>query len=269
MVYFACALLTWGVGAYFSSQKYSKTVYYFLLYFAIVLFWGISYINAPDTDGYIEKFNFQIQPLGGAIDDQFEIGYSLLAMVFKSIGNYWLFQLSVFAVEVLLIIKGFRHFWDDKLLLMIVPLLFFVFPMNLAAFRQGIATSLFIYGMQYINAPKLKTSLLFFVFVLLAFLFHQSSIILILFYFVRFFKKIVTKDWILVAVLLIGNLIWLSGISIVSSFDFLMPLFEGDTLEMGWKYASLIEGATETGTYGFAKVLEMNVAVILFMVFFK
>ena len=230
----------------------------------------MSFINAPDTLGYIEKFNFDIQPIPGYIDTQYEIGYTVLAMVFKTVcPHYWFFQLVVFGIEVFLIIKGLRYYYDERTCLVIIPLLFFLYPTNLFAFRQGIATSIFIYALHYINADTLKKSFIYFLLIGIAVLFHQSAIVLILVYFIRFAKRIISYRWLVLAVLILGDFLWASNTTILSQFNFLMPFFYGDTLDMGEKYAILIEGANKLGTFGLAKVFEINVAVLLFVLYCK
>lgn len=268
MVYLIYSLIFFIFAWVFTNQRNPKYSLYGFCFFSIVLFWGLSYINALDTPGYIEKFNYDIQTIPGYIDRQYEIGYTLLAMLFKTVyPQYWFFQLVVFGIECFLIIKGLQYYFDDKQLIFIIPLLFFLYPTNLFAFRQGIATSLFIYALHYINAESFKKSLLFFVFIGTAFLFHQSAIILIIVYPLRYAKKIVSNNWIIFTILLLGDLLWATGLSILSQFDFLLPLFYGDILDMGEKYIRIYEGANQTGTFGLAKVLEVNITVLLYTLY--
>lgn len=269
MTYILYSLILFFVGYLLSDQRSVKKGYYTVLYFAIVLFWGLSYFEAPDTPGYIAKYNFDIQPFPGPIDLQFELGYTLLAMMFKTIGaSYWIFQIVVFASEVLLIFKGLTKFYDDRSMMFILPLLFFIYPSNLAAFRQGMAISIFIYALRFVYDENLKKSLLFFLFILIATFFHQSAFLLTLVYPARFIKKIMSKDWAVIVLLVIGDIIWLSGGSLVDQLDFMVPFFRGETLDMGQKYADMIEGDS-FANYGLAKVLELNITVILYTLFCK
>lgn len=269
MIFFLYSFLFFIVGLLFSNQANTKKSNFVFLFLAIVLFWGLSYYEAADTQGYIDKYNFDIQAFPGYVDSQFEIGYTLLAMVFKTLKlDYWVFQFVVFALEILLIIKGLQKFYDDKLMMCILPLLFFIYPSNLAAFRQGIAISIFIFALHYIYDENPKKSLRYFLWIFFAAFFHQSAIFLILVYFARLGKKILSYDWILFVILIIGDIIWMTGGNLMSQLDFLIPFFRGDTLDMGDKYADIIEG-DNTYIYGIAKVLEMNVTVILYTLFCK
>ena len=257
------------MGFVFCSQMKPKKIYYILIFLAIVLFWGLSYYEAADTPGYLNKYNYDIQSFKGSIDRQFEIGYTLLAMLFKTLGlDYWVFQLVVFAIEIWLIIKGLQQFFDDRSLMTILPLLFFIYPNNLAAFRQGIAISIFIYALHYISDKDSQKSLRFFIFIFIASFFHQSAIFLVVVYCARFAKKNIVSAWVIFSILIVADLIWLIGGSLVTQLDFLIPFFRGDTLDMGRKYANMIEG-DNLDTYGVAKVLEMNVAVVLYTLFCK
>lgn len=269
MIFLLYSFLFFIVGFLFSNQANPKKGSFVFLFLAIVLFWGLSYYEAADTPGYIDKYNFDIQAFPGYVDGQFEIGYTLLAMAFKTLKlDYWVFQFVVFAVEIVLIIKGLRKFYDDKVMMCILPLLFFIYPCNLAAFRQGIAISFFIFALHYIYDENPKRSLRYFLWILFASFFHQSAVFLILVYFARFGKRLLSHDWILFGILIIGDIIWMTGGSLLSQLDFLIPFFRGDTLDMGDKYADIIEGEN-TNIYGIAKVLEMNVTVIVYTLFCK
>lgn len=269
MVYLLYSFIFFLVGLLIAGQNESKRLYYYFFFLLIVLFWGLSYYDAPDTPGYIEKYKYDIQTIYGHVDRQFEIGYTLLAMLFKTLHlNYWVFQFVVFAIEIWLIIRGIRYFFDDESLMYIIPLLFFIYPTNLAAFRQGIAIALFIYALHFINDENFKKSLYFFLFVLIASLFHQSALFLTIVYMARFTGKLLAKDWLLFTILIIGDVIWSAGATLESQLDFLIPFFRGDLLNMGDKYANLIESESME-SFGFAKVLEMNATVVLYTLFCK
>lgn len=269
MIFFLYSFLFFIVGFLFSNQTNPKKRSFVFLFFAIILFWGLSYYEAADTPGYIDKYNFDIQAFPGYVDGQFEIGYTLLAMVFKTFKlDYWVFQFVVFAIEIFLIFKGLRKFYNDRVMMYILPLLFFIYPSNLAAFRQGIAISIFIFALHYIYDENQKKSLIYFLLIFFASFFHQSAFLLILVYFARFGRRILSHDWILFGILIIGDIIWLGGGNIISQLDFLIPFFRGEMLEMGDKYADIME-EENIDTYGIAKVLEMNVTVLMYTLFCK
>jgi len=269
MIFLLYSFIFFLVGFLFCNQVNIKKSNYVFLFFAVVLFWGLSYYEAVDTPGYIDKYNYDIQAFPGHIDGQFEIGYTLLAMLFKTLKlDYWVFQFVVFAFEILLIIKGLREFYDDKEMMCILPLLFFIYPSNLAAFRQGIAISIFIYALHYIYDDNPKRSLWYFLFIILASFFHQSAVFLLLVYFARFGKRFLSRDWALLSILIVGDIIWLNSGSLISQLDYLIPFFRSDILDMGDKYANMME-VENFDTYGIAKVFEMNLTVVFFTFFCK
>lgn len=270
MIYLLCSFVLFSIGFIVSSNDNARNYHLWVYYLVIVLFWGLSFIDAQDTIGYIDKFYYDIEPLGGQVDTQFEIGYTLSAMLFKTVFPfYWFYQLGIFAIEVLLLIVGLRKMVDKKSSMFIIPLLFFIYPFNLFAFRQGMAAAIFIYAIHFIDEESFKKSLLFFVFILLASFFHQSAFVLALVYVARFTKRLTSQPWLVFAVLALGDLLWLSGTSLISLLDFLFPFFDGDTLDMGDKYAGYIERANMSGSYGIAKVIEINFTVIAYTLLCK
>ena len=173
------------------SKPHHKTV--LVIFMGIVLFWGLSYIHAVDTDGYIQIFYRQIKPLSQGLmlsndSRDFEVGYVLLGQLCKTIvPRYWFFQLVVFLLDMLFILKGVQKLFDKKIVLCLIPLLFFFYPTLLGAFRQGIAVSIFIYALHIVDENK---SWRYFIWILIASLFHQSALLLVVVYLVRFLKPI-------------------------------------------------------------------------------
>ena len=267
MVYLLFFIFILLMGYIFSNAIYPKKWYVVFYFVTIGLFWGLSYIDAPDTPGYIYKFNHDIQPLPRQLDTQFELGYSLLGAIIKTVyPHYWLFQLVVFVVELLLIIKGLKYFFSEKVLLCVIPLLFFLYPTHLAAFRQGIATSIYIFALQYIYDENFKKSLLYPALIIVATFFHQSVIMLILIYFIRFGRNILSKNRIIIIFLILCDLVWFSGTSLLSQFKFLQLFFALDSMDMGQKYINSMEIANLDNSYGVAKLLEINVATIVYFI---
>ena len=254
MIYLLYSLLFLIVGLVIVDKNDTRKIYYYFFYFGIVLFWGLSYIHAIDTGTYMEKFYDEIQPLGGHISRKLEIGYTLSAMIAKTIiPQYWFYQFVIFGIEVWLIMKGLREFFEDEDMMFILPLLFFVYPSNLAAFRQGMAISIFIYALHYIYEEDTKKSLWYFAIIFIAALFHQSALMLLLIYAVRFINYHPAIDRTVFITLIFIDIIWSTGLSLTSQLDFLLPFLYDDYLEMGEKFAMYIEEVDWGKTYGIAK----------------
>ena len=270
MIYLLYSLLFLIVGLVIVDRNETRNIYYYIFYLGIVLFWGLSYIHAIDTSVYMAKFYDEIQPIGGHIYHKFEIGYTLSAMIAKTIiPHYWFYQFVIFGIEVWLIIKGLQEFFEDEDMMFLLPLLFFVYPANLSAFRQGMAISIFIYALHYIYEEGTRKSLLYFALILAASLCHQSALILLLIYVVRYIDYHIAIEWIVFVILAVVDIIWSTDLSLTTQLDFLLPFFYDDYLDMGEKFAMYIENVEWGTTYGFAKVLEINVTILLYTLFCK
>lgn len=265
MVYLFYSIIVFLLGLYFVGQNKVRKSYYYVLFISIISFWGLSFIYAPDTIGYINLFYQEINPLnqGLQIDDRrFEAGYILLAQFFKTISPYYcLFQFIVFSIEMLLIIKGLKWFFNDKMMMMILPLLFFLYPSNLAAFRQGISLSIFIYSLHYIFSER--KWLWFFLLIFIASLFHQSSLLLFVFFVVRFAKTVLSREWFVIIVLLLCDLLYFNGVNFFNDSEMFAAFLSNYSFERGDNYIMVMENY-EAESFGYAKVFEINLTVLLF-----
>ena len=146
-----------------------------ILGFSIILFslvLGLRYDVGTDYLGYKEDF------LAG--NERFEVGYSLVCDLFRTIGFDYpsIFIFSVF-IQFLFFYLGVK---DNK---RILPwAVFFYFTtlhlfLSLNVIRQTIAFSIFIYAVKFINNKSFPRYLLW---CLIASTFHKSAIILIPFY---------------------------------------------------------------------------------------
>ena len=274
MFYLLYSLIFFGLGYFIVVHNSVKKNYLYFFYFAIVLFWGLSYIYAADTDGYMEKFEYDIRPISLIkkirIDQQFEFGYSLLATICKTVtSGYWFFQVFVFGSEIFLIIQSIKYFYRGKEWLYIIPLLFFMYPSMLGVFRQGIAVAIFIYAIQFIFAEKKPWR--YFIYILIATLFHKSAIVLVLVYLARYLKRYLSYDWLMFSILILCNLLYVLGFSLVNQMDSLMLLFQdtSDTIEVVDKYAHYVEDFTGKMRYGVFKLLEIDVGFVLYTLYCK
>ena len=254
LYFFICSILI-------SGNKRTKETFIFL-FINIVLFWGMSYIYAADTDGYIEIFYQEIHPISeglmlSRLSRQFEVGYTLAAQICKTITpHYWFFQLSVFSIEIYFFIRGVERLFDRRDAITIIPLLFFFFPSMLGAFRQGLAIAIFIYALPIINESKPWR---YFLWIFIASLFHQSALLLINVFFSKYLKSLLSKNWLVIAILLICDAFFLFLPKLAFDTDSLVSLLGNESLEMGVKYSRYLEGYYEEGAkdFGILKVLEV------------
>lgn len=252
-----------------NNAKTSKVIYYWY-FFSIALFWGLSLQYAVDTDGYMEYYMVDVHPLGQGTDlhvQYFEVGFNSLAVICKTISpNFVFFQFFVFACEIIVVILGLKKLFEEKYLKSIIPLLFFLYPSMLSAMRQGIAIAIFIYALHFINEKK---SWRFFIWILIASLFHQSALMLIVVYFARFTKRIVSKDWVMIAVLAVCDIAWATDMSISNSFGALKDILNSNVLSMGFKFSMYIYDEEVLSNIGIAKVIEVNLTIILYTFYCK
>lgn len=270
MFYFVYASFYFLLFGILNSLIKGNCKFYFLLYIAIVGFWGLSYTYAPDVYGYMEYFYKEVRTFSQGIDlsaHGFEVGFNLLASICKSIvPEYIFFQFILFAIEMALVIVGLKNLLSKQQARLILVLLFFLFPSMLAATRQGMSIALIIYALQFIENRNWKW---YFGLIALAYTFHHSSLIVVPLYFVTFFIKYLKSNKVLVAVLLLADLCWISGLSLSDYLDNALAVFLNDGSEIE-KYSIYMNDAeTAVSIYGFAKILEINVAYIGFLYYRK
>ena len=85
--------------------------YLFLSLFVVIMYWGLSYIDVPDTQDYqyvYDHTNPRTNP-GSSVATHFEVGFLYLTWFFKKIGaDYYLFQLFLFTIESILVVMGIK-----------------------------------------------------------------------------------------------------------------------------------------------------------------
>ena len=164
------------------NRRLDNKTFFFLSLFIVIMYWGVSYIDVPDTPDYqyvYAHINPSMPPESSVLT-HFEVGFLYLMWFFKKIGaDYYLFQLFLFTIESLLVVFGIKKIGVDyRNLGSIICLLGFWLPIVLmGALRQGIAIALFMYSLHFLLEKK------YYYFILLvggAFFFHKSAIFLLL-----------------------------------------------------------------------------------------
>lgn len=270
MVYLLYSFLYFFVGFLIVNQNQEKKRILYWYYLGVVLFFGLSYREAIDTPIYMDYYDFEVVPLsfGFMGRNKMEAGFNFIAQICKSISpHYVLFQMVLFTSEMFLVFKGLQKLVDEKVIIYVIPLLFFMYPTMLNAPRQGVAIAFFIYGLHFLYE---KHSWRYFIFVFLGFLFHQSAIVLVVFYFVKYLKTLLSKNWLIFTFLILCDVVWVAGISISNNVSFITNFLLGDVLDMGEKYATYyIYDEDVLSNVGIAKVVEVNATVFLYTLFCK
>lgn len=213
----------------------------------IVGFWGPS---AQDHPGYADKFNSykefsQLSGYNGGMqsrENNTEIAYAFINILANKLGlgEAGFFFLIAFFVNTVIIVYVYKHHQPVLALFYLFATGFFFQEANLV--RQYIAAAIFILAIPFLMDRKyLKYSLL----ILLASLFHTSSIILFVFL-VFFFDKNekvekymrygISALWI-GSVLITFRLISIDLLKIVSSFDY-YSVYASDDNAIGMEFGT-------------------------------
>lgn len=165
------------------QQRYFKYEYYYFLFIVLSLFSGLSYRLGGDTIEYMRSYQY----FSSAPRDLFSLDYLMgsdkympgwvflntLMRVFNA--DFYVLNLahSLFVnFAIFLTIKRYSHLPFIAILLYIFT---FYIDFNFEILRESIAVSIFLLGVPSLLNKKYR----YFIFVLLALLFHQSALILI------------------------------------------------------------------------------------------
>lgn len=235
----------------------------------LILIWGFTYVTAPDMPGYIAYFKQYVYDWSEkgfvlSTNNEFEIGYKFINGLFKTLsGHFYVLQAALFTVELSLIMISLNRMFKMNLMIALICGLFFILPSNLlGAMRQGIAISLFIFALPYILERKI---ILYMAIIILASLFHKSALLLSLFYFIPLLNDVFNRKWLLIAILLICNVLYVAGFSASNYLDSFLnqAIMLSDNLSDYTRYTDEKSGSDIISNFGFLKVIELDIIYIL------
>lgn len=238
----------------------------------ILVYWGFSYINAPDMPSYIEFFHllhtdgWVLDSLWGTSAYGMEPGLFLIMQFCKRINDsFYFFQFLMLSINVILSYVGLVRMYDSKKKALIFLLLYvFNITFFMSAMRQGVAISIMIFCLPLFADNKWKY---YIPLVLLAIFFHQSALLLIAipifnlffnkFKFSRcFFKNVF---WV---TFFICNVMYFSGISLDNIIESKLGSFVYDS-SLSTSRAMSLEGNMDVSNFGVMKIIEINFAYII------
>ena len=243
--------------------------YLFLSLFVVIMYWGLSYIDVPDTQDYqyvYDHTNPRTNP-GSSVATHFEVGFLYITWFFKKIGaDYYLFQLFLFTIESILVVMGIKKLgvaYRD--IGSIICLLGFWLPIVLmGALRQGIAIALFVYSLHFLLEKK------YYYYVLLvgvSFFFHKSAVFLLVVPLWYLFTNIfIEKRIVLLVIFVVVNILHFSGFTLSSSFDGIFSLFISDVSEQDLSlanYGVYSETSVSESNFGLLKLLEIDFCYVI------
>ena len=199
---------------FYPKQKDSFSYLFFTLVL-LSIYNGFSYIDTVDMGAYQYLFS---SLSSSKLEDiyslnRLEVGFVFLMELCKQInGSYYFFQFVVFTIELVIMAIGFKRMgFEFRFISILFIFLGFSLPLiMISALRQGIVCALFVLGISFI---KEKKYLFYFLCCAIGFLFHRSSIFLLVVPFLLFLKPVLKYKWPFLLLFFICNLFYFTNIS--------------------------------------------------------
>jgi hypothetical protein len=181
IIYFILALC--GLLNYFVKSNGDRKILTAVCFWTLALTSGLRYETGTDYYAYNHMYNLSSNLENFSINNiTMEVGYSFLCSIFKTINadiNIVFLCISIITTAMLFV--SFKKYIPGRFVLLSALLYYSTafITLDMSGIRQAIATHIFIFSIQYIfNGKYLKYAVL----ILIAALFHYSSILLLLLY---------------------------------------------------------------------------------------
>lgn len=273
MMLFLLFALLWGGLLFRLKENHVNNLFVWISMGLLWIYWGFSYINAPDTAGYMDFFDilstngWVLDSLYGSAAGGMEPGTFILMQLCKRISNsYYFFQAIILLIDLGLSFWGLKRLIGKKEQSLLFFLLFtFGIPMYLAAMRQGVAIAIMLFCLPLFRDNKFW---IYIPLLVLAIFFHQSAILLFIIPIIMMLLKKANLggtsarsfSFLLFA---ICNICYILGISAGDFIENLLGGFVYDSSLSTNRQLSLA-GAMEESSFGILKVLEMDVVYLVF-----
>ncbi len=174
---------------------------YILIFLSLLMIVGFRSMNVgTDTISYVSEFlgesKGNISGWGKLFTEYSEPLYILLLEFCKSITDNYTIFLTIFGIPITL---GFaiyiKRYSDDYMLSTLLFILLGILGFCMAGMRQSISLGLSLFAYQFVKDRKIIPFLLC---CIIAFGFHNSSLVFLFIYPISYFKKIDYKWWILI-----------------------------------------------------------------------
>ena len=262
-----CGILLLGVPEYRISNKYV-----WLVLVVLILYWGFSYANAPDTEGYMDFFNmisgdgWVLDSLYGSAAGGMEPGTFVIMQLCKKVsGSYFFFQFVILSIDLFLTYWGLKKMTNSKTQPVVFLLLFaFGIPMYLSALRQSVAIAIMIFCLPLFRDNKFY---FYIPLLILAIFFHQSAILifavpLLMFLFGKTKIKWDSLQIFFIVIFVICNICYLLGISAGSLVERVFGDFVYDSSISTNRELSITN--MEESNYGILKIIEIDICYVIF-----
>ena len=250
----------------------SKAVLWVLI--SILVYWGFSYINAPDMKGYMLFFKkistdgWVLKSLRGTPAGNMEPGLFLIMQWCKKLNNsYFFFQAIMLSINVILAYFGLRKIYGSCKEALVFILLFAVnITFFMSAMRQGVVIALFIFCIPLFVENKWKY---YIPILILSIFFHQTAILLFPIPLIWYLCNKITDfhlqsgKWILLSVFIVCNICYFSGFSIGDLIESRFGRYVYDA-SVSTTRTLRIGHSMEVSNFGILKVLELDVCFVIF-----
>lgn len=241
---------------------------------SILVYWGFSYINAPDMKGYMLFFNkisthgWVLNSLRGTSGGNMEPGLFIIMQLCKRLNSsFFFFQAIMLSINVILAYFGLRKIYGltkDALVFIILFAVNITFFMS--AMRQGVVISLFIFCIPLFVENKWKY---YIPILILSIFFHQTAFLLILVPLIWYlYNKISSShflswSWFKITVFIVCNLSYFAGLSIGEFIESRLANIVFDSSVSTTRSLS-VGHSMEESNFGILKVLELDLCYAIF-----
>lgn len=178
--------------------SYDKNLNYEFLFriqsLIIIFFSALRFQTGYDWPVYEEHYNSV--SAGADFNLKFEFGYEYIVRIFSFLGvNFQLFSFIIGFVQVVFIVKSIKVFFPKNSIIILAVMYslsdFYLIPV-FSLMRQGMAVSLFFFGLACYFHNRNKLAYVFFI---LAISFHYSTIFILLIIFLLFNIQFKRRDY--------------------------------------------------------------------------
>lgn len=250
-----------------------KAVLFVLI--SILVYWGFSYINAPDMKGYMLFFKkistdgWVLKSLRGTSAGNMEPGLFLIMQWCKKLNSsYFFFQAIMLSINVILAYFGLRKIYGSCKEALVFILLFAVnITFFMSAMRQGVVIALFIFCIPLFVENKWKY---YIPILILSIFFHQTALLLLPIPLILYlcnkmsYTHLLSLKWIPILVFIVCNICYLAGFSIGDMIESRFGKMVYDTSVSTTRTLSVGHNM-EVSNFGILKVIELDVCYVLFL----
>lgn len=241
---------------------------------SILIYWGFSYINAPDIKGYMRFFN-KLSTQGWVLKSLRETSawnmepglFVIMQWCKKFNSSYFFFQSVMLSMNVILAYLGLKKIYgSNKKALMFVLLFAMNITFFMSAMRQGVVIALFILCIPLFVDNKWH---FYIPILIMSIFFHQTAFLLILVPLIWYLynktssSHFLSWSWFKIMVFIVCNLSYFAGLSIGEFIESRLGDIVFDSSVSTTRSMS-VGHSMEESNFGILKVLELDLCYAIF-----